>query len=837
MIRTPQTLSRRTSSLGWLLSLVLVLGYVAWDSVANSRNILRTTAQYGVTVDAPPIDPGSPTGYADGRRSLLLPAGEADTAHWIMQTQTMIERGRWRFRHVDYDGAPTGREVHWAAPFHWWLIALAWVDRIASGRPIGISVERATLLSGPLMLGILLVGLIPFLARHFSAIAAVLVAVGTVAILPFYLDFMPARADHHGLANIFCLLAVLFLVVSPAAASAGAEKPHAIGTAYLTARRWVVASAISGGMGLWISAATAAPMLVALGVAVLAAGWIARRSAGRPEWMRDPALLRVWGWTGGLVSLAAYLVEYFPGHLGMRLEVNHPLYALAWIGAGELLRVLLLAMQENRESLTRREVLFGGIGLGAVVLLPSVILVSKETTFTVADPFMWRLHSLYISEFQGLVRYFSTKGLGWESVGFLLPMFLLLPPLLLAMRRTASADFRSQMVLAGIPAALGWAMGWSQLRWLSLAFAVSIPAIAVFFRNLETGSEPKQRSPWRWIAIASGLLLLPGMCDAIRRTLQSDESSQREIQSLAERDVAHWLRLRSGSERVVIAGAPMSTTKLISFGGTRVAGVGTLYWENVAGLKNAAALFAEKSPEAAHEAAMRLGVTHLVLFSWDAFEVVLAKMSRGLTEDASIPADLFIANLLKAPVPPPWLRAIPFKLPSHPSLEGSQVRIWELTAELSPAEAVAHAANYFLELGAMDVAAQFTPLLSKYPESLPAVVMQAAIASRRRDAPAFSVALQQIGSRLAQTQTLALDDHLNLVIVLAVADRTDLARNQLVACLRKIDERSLRRLSAGALSDLLALSEAFAVELPSAELTALAQRLLPPAKRSPSPAR
>src|SRR5471032_2489500 len=104
---------------------VAVMGYVVWDTVVRSRHILRVTASYGVTVDPPATDPRSPTGYEQGMRSMMLPEAGEDTAHWVMQTQEMIARGEWRIRQVEYDNAPQGREVHWAAPLHWWLAALA----------------------------------------------------------------------------------------------------------------------------------------------------------------------------------------------------------------------------------------------------------------------------------------------------------------------------------------------------------------------------------------------------------------------------------------------------------------------------------------------------------------------------------------------------------------------------------------------------------------------------------------------------------------------------------------------------------------------------------------
>ena len=170
MSRSRDALSSRRPLPLWIPVLAAVLGFAAWDALGRSRHVLEVSARYGVAVDAPKEDADSPTGYAQGRRSLLLPA--ADTAHWEMQTQAMIAEGAWRIRRVSYDNAPEGRDVHWAAPLHWWLAGLAWLDHQLSDRPIGVSVEYATLTAGPVMLGVILLGLTPLLVRKFSAAAA-----------------------------------------------------------------------------------------------------------------------------------------------------------------------------------------------------------------------------------------------------------------------------------------------------------------------------------------------------------------------------------------------------------------------------------------------------------------------------------------------------------------------------------------------------------------------------------------------------------------------------------------------------------------------------------------
>jgi hypothetical protein len=804
-----------TSSSGfqfWVAVAVLaaVTGFVLWDAAVRVRHVLAVTASYGVTVDNPATVPASPTGYADGRRSLVMPLGAADTAHWIMQTQMMLASGEWRVRRVDYDNAPDGREVHWAAPFHWWLAGLAWIDHGLTGRPLGQSVERAVIYSGPVMLGLLLAGLLPFLWRRFSVLAAVLCALGIVAVYPFYLDFAAGYADHHGLVNICGLLTVLFL-------AAGAQEETAAG-----ARRWFALSGLAGGAGLWISAATQTPVLLGLGLGALVAGWLARGATVRPVWLNDPSLFRFWGLVGGGVSVAVWLLEYFPNHLGLRLEVNHPLYAAAWIGGGEVMRVALLALRDGPRALSGRDRVAGAVGVVLVALLPVIIALSAAKTFLVADSFLWRLHSQYIAEFQGLDRILR-RGFNWVLAGLWLPMLLLVPALWRALRRSTSAAERASLALVLVPALLAWLMGWNQVRWLSLAFALTVPVLAVFFRADEAARARAVFLGW----LAAGVLLFgSGLVKAVQRTLDAPEFTTEDIRSLAERDVAHWLRLRGGPDRVVVAATPSVTTKLIYHGG--ITGVDTLYWENLAGLKRAAELFAAPTPEAAREIAARLGVTHIVFQSWGAFETTLVRLQRGLPEEAPLPADTFAARLLAAPVPPAWLRAVPFKLPKHPALEGEQVRIWEITPEQTPAAAAARAANYYLELGQLDQAEELAATLVRFEDQLAPMVMLAAIASRDNDREGFAAVFGRVLANLPQAPALALDEHVHLVVVLTVGGRPELAKAQLRSAMAKVDERSLRQLSLGTLTDLLALSDGLKVALPTPELQRQAENLLPP---------
>jgi hypothetical protein len=324
-------------------------------------------------------------------------------------------------------------------------------------------------------------------------------------------------------------------------------------------------------------------------------------------------------------------------------------------------------------------------------------------------------------------------------------------------------------------------------------------------------------------------LRAPGAVQAVRQALEGTEFTNPEIRNLAQRDVAHWLRLRAGPEPVVVASSPTGTTLLISQGG--IAGIDTLYWENAEGLKHAAELFAAPSPEAAREMVRRLGVTHIVFFSWDPFEFTLAELFRGTPPGAPILTDTFMGRLLSSTIPPAWLRSVPFTLPDHPALKGEQIRIWEVMPDQAPPEAAAQAANYYLEMGKLDQARLLVPTLAGFGNDLASTVMLAGIESSQQDSPAFSAAMNRVMARLRQAETLPLDEHIHLVVVLAVSQQYELAREQLRSCVKKADERSLRHLTPGTLSDLLSLCEGLGVDLPDPALKRLAAHLLPPIRR------
>jgi len=817
------------ASLLWIAALAATLGYLAIDSAARIRHLLAMENLYGVQVAAPAPAPASPTGFDLGRRNMVEPGNTADTYHWIMQTQTMLAGGPWRLHHVDYDNAPDGRAMHWASPPRWCLALLAFLDRGVSGRPLGAAAEQAVLYANPLLLAIFLLVAVPRIARRFGAAGAALIAVGTVASHPFYLNFIAGNAEHQGAAEVCAMLTVICLL-GGAGGWTGSERTDGAGEpsrlpTLRQARRWFLASAVAGGVGLWLSAASEAPLLAGAGMGAIASVAVARSRAGHEGRTLTPELWRLWGLAGCTVSFAAYAIEYFPGQMGWRLEVNHPLYGLAWLGGGELICQLGRHWgPAARTAPVSRRMVLGACVL--IVLLPSVLFLTRGSTFWVADPFLWRLHTAYIAEFHSMPWELAQSGWSFAAIARFLPLMLGIPPLLFLCRRGTAAFWKAQLILVLVPAGLELALATEQLRWWGLATGVALAALLPLFELLERQFPGRRARLWQ---LACALFLAPGAVNAVTLIPRESAFTAANLQSLEDRDIAHWLRLRSGTGPLVVLSTPNTTTSLAYHGGAR--GLGTLYWENRDGLEAAARIFAAATPDAARALILEHRVTHIVLVSWDPFVPAYVQLALGLPVGAAWTRGSF-ADALQGQTPlPPWLRPIPYPLPKNSALWGQRVWIYEVTEPQRPEEILVRTAAYLMEMGSYKEAARLQPALRALDSYIPALAELTRIEGQGSDAAGVQAAVERIVSLGTPPADLPAEDQVRVAVALAIGGRLDLARPVLDRCLGRMDERTLRRLTAGTLSDLLSLCDHLGAAFPDPALRALANGLLPPSLR------
>lgn len=843
------TLLHRLQRHFWVLALLLALGILTAESYSRFATVRFVTNMVLADTVVPAQDPKSPTGYVYGMRDLILPEMGVDGYHWIMQAQQMLAGGDARIRDVKYDNTPLGREVHWSSGFRWWIATLAWVHSKATGDSLGLSVERVAPYAGTLLLGLILLALTPLIARRFGALPASLFALAAVTVYPCYEYFSTGYPDHHGIVAMFGMMTVLFLAaggagwlraenVNLARFSKGERFLHEWLPERKSARRWFIASAVAGGAGLWVSAATQVPVLAGIGLgALLCSGLCARGAEGRTVWMCDPTLWRLWGVAGFCSSLAFYLLEYFPSRFGLRLEVNHPLYALAWLGAGDLLCRLCRFLRGER-FIQSQWSLLGIIGsVVAVALLPLLVAFAKEKTFVVSDAFLWALHEDYIYEFRSLFSLLKSvplrTTLASENVLPLLGIFMLIFLVFTKLLR----PWKALILFSLLPSVVMLCLALQQIRWLGISCAIWFAALVVTSAvTTLPGSGFRWTLGWKIVLTVFVLLILvPFPYFASQLWVKSfqgrPEISFSDLCWLVNRDVAHRMRARMGNVKGNVISGPTMTTALIFHGGFD--GVGTLYWENIEGLKATGEIFSAPSEKKAFELIQKRGVTHIVIFSWDVFAEEYAKLARGLRAYQEAPENAFILNLLKTRSIPRWLRPIAYNLPSDKTFEGHWVMIFEVVPDQTIEGALVHNAQFLAEKEKPDEAERNLALaLEVNSQSLPALIALAFIQHTQSRPQDFAATLERIRANLGQAGNLELGDRVDLARVLALANDTAGAEKEIRAALDMSDEASLRKLPAATHFDLVSLAEQMKIADSKPEAIGLATRLLPPNSRA-----
>ncbi|MEO0055826.1 MAG: hypothetical protein RLZZ50_1773, partial [Verrucomicrobiota bacterium] len=242
-----------------------------------------------------------------------------------------------------------------------------------------------------------------------------------------------------------------------------------------------------------------------------------------------------------------------------------------------------------------------------------------------------------------------------------------------------------------------------QMRWVGVSQAlwVALPlCLIVLWRGMSS-------RPAAWLAgcgvltLAFGLGVFPFFSAREWRAPQG--IGVQEAITLVMRDVAWKLRLSAGDKPINIVSGPTTTTNLAFFGDTQ--GVGTLYWENLAGLKTVAAIYGAKSEDEALRLCREHKVTHIVIFSWDAFAQPYARLHHGRPKDAST-EDCFVSSLLSTRSIPAWLRPLPYKMLEDLAKAGHWVQIFEVRPEQAQSEAFYHLGVYLAGVGQTQAALQ-----------------------------------------------------------------------------------------------------------------------------------
>jgi tetratricopeptide (TPR) repeat protein len=662
--------SRRTRWLILLAGWIVAATVLFWHTKEVQRYValVDQLGQRDAGMPTTPLRQVCPTVYADAQM-------------WVLHALALQEGNDPQLRSTKIDNSPVGREVHWSSGLAW-LIAGAGEFRHAwTGEPLPIATERTILwINLPLLLGCVIL-FSTWTARRAGAGAGLFVSLALLGNLDFYEGFSPNYADHHGLISAAILglvLGAIFMV---------ADMPERVDPVQGDdARRRALNAAsfsgICGAAGMWVSAATLVPAIAIVGGA---AAIILLVSPGAAS-VAAPALWRRWGNIGAIGSFVFYLLEYAPGHLGWRMEVNHPVYALAWWSAGELIATLAEWRGAPRGTFKLRpgRLVLALLALGAA---PEAICIGGARVFAVFDPFVSRL-SQYVVE--GIPLWRAVHEFGWGELWQHFPWGLtsLVVGIVLVWRnRTAS---RRVVAFALIVSAGFILLAVAQVRWWPPAGGPQIGLMLAALAALAAGRSMRVR----WVLVLLAVALLD-LAPVLWRTYKSEQiirshsvSRNDALQPLF-RDIAAVLRESQPQDQIVLLASPNESVGISYYG--RFHTVGTLYWENTAGLRAAAEIFSAPSEDAARDLIRARGITHIALLSATNFLQGYFELLHPDKPADTIKSTFGYQLAVKRQLPL-WLQAIPYRPPPQLQWPGQSVLLLKVSFDQTTVDALYHIA-------------------------------------------------------------------------------------------------------------------------------------------------
>jgi hypothetical protein len=293
------------------------------------------------------------------------------------------------------------------------------------------------------------------------------------------------------------------------------------------------------------------------------------------------------------------------------------------------------------------------------------------------------------------------------------------------------------------------------------------------------------------------------------------------------RDIALYLRRRLGDQPGIVLAAPGPTTQLVWFGGLR--GVGTLYWENLEGLRESRRLFGAADPDSALARLERDGVTHVVFFAWEggieqlrqsAAAAGFAPGGTGVLDRVDLEARLNEYGSL-----PPWLVPLPYVPPTIAGYPHPAATVYEVVPDERPEVTLVRLARRHQLLGDQRMEPTLLRALELGP-SVAGLAMLAQLRHVRGEGDAFAAAVAGLRAELERAADVDVGDRLEAVIALGLAGDPRAAAGQLALALAGADEAQLRRLSRDRVELLIDLTRRAGLDGAHPAAVALAERLL-----------
>jgi hypothetical protein len=297
--------------------------------------------------------------------------------------------------------------------------------------------------------------------------------------------------------------------------------------------------------------------------------------------------------------------------------------------------------------------------------------------------------------------------------------------------------------------------------------------------------------------------------------------NESEIQSLIERDLAHWTVNRAGEGRATILASPHLSASLAFGGGLRA--LGSPYNGNSTGLNVSLRIAGTTAQDEAHALVQSHGITHVVLASWDPALEEISRIS-GDTEGKSLVA------LLHRWLPPRWLRPVPYPMPRVSGFEHQTLLVFEVVEVQDNSVALSHLAEFFAEAGEPALARSATGALNRmFPNDLGALAARVRAAGASGNSEDARDAFKALETQITGGSSISLpwERRVSVAIALAEGKRFDLAQVQMQQCFTELDEAKLRSLTPLTLYRFMALAKGLGMKADDPKLESLAHQLLP----------
>lgn len=612
--------------------------WCVWTVWAMDGWMARQDILYSKFLVGEDIDAATGAGeHRPGQRVFTDP----DAYCWLRYARQLREAGGWRVRWSDIGNAPQGREMHWSQGPIWCLAGLARLgESMGMGRTDAL--EWAGRVFLPSFAAVFFFCFFLLLKGRLGAGAAAVMAV----LYPIWRggDYSALRPDHQAFQIGAALVFAVCLVLGDLGLGGEGRRE----------RRLFALAGGAAAAGMWTGATVFFFVFgiaaVAVFAGILAAGRRRGGEAGRPgdAW-------RLMGVVGAVGGLGFYLLEYAPRFPGMRLEVNHPLYAAAFWGVCEVLGAWADWRSGARglRELGRRERGTVLAGAGFALLLPVAILLGPVSWYWPRTGLMLTLHRHFITEFLSLTWLCAQNGAPvWQAVYATTgPIALcaagcaLFPRFMGADGRTARGRYVFTVLFgAGMLALLFW-----QVRWASYGLVGTMAVgVAAWLAGREKAGQAADAGPaadwrtrafWRKNGLALGnmavLALLcadvgcsvaPGMVALGRK---KEDMAVAFLDDLLTRDLAKRLgeEAREEGRKAVVLGLATYAPAFRYFGD--VGCLMGLYWENLPGMTDGAKILADRPPYAeARRLLADRGVTHIIV-ELGSDQAVMAAMLAG----------------------------------------------------------------------------------------------------------------------------------------------------------------------------------------------------------------